>query len=283
MVYAVDFGRGVEDAWSSVAAFVPKLVAFLLILLIGWLVAKSVEKILDKVLERVGFDRWVERGGIKRALANSKYDASSILGRLVYYAILLFTLSVAFGVFGPNPISTYLGAVIGYLPKLFVAILILVIASAIAAAVKGLIENTLGGLSYGKVLANAASALILVIGVTAALNQLQIATAVVNAVLYAALAAIAGIAIVAVGGGGIRPMQQRWERALTRYDQEKPRIAEQARQAPSARQQAQLAYQQAQPNAGRQGGYADSSTAAGYPVDGATVAQDQHGTDYPQR
>lgn len=83
MVQAVDFAAGVEDAWSAVAAFVPKLVAFLVILLIGWLVAKAVEKILDKALERVGFDRWVERGGVKRALANSRYDASSILGRLV--------------------------------------------------------------------------------------------------------------------------------------------------------------------------------------------------------
>ena len=61
MVLAVDYGQGVSDAWSTVATFIPKLVAFLVILLIGWLVAKAVEKILDKVLERVGFDRWVER------------------------------------------------------------------------------------------------------------------------------------------------------------------------------------------------------------------------------
>ena len=270
MVQAVDFGRGVEDAWSTVANFIPKLVAFLVILLIGWLIAKAVEKVLDKVLERVGFDRWVERGGIKRALQNSKYDASSILGRIVYYAILLFTLSTAFGVFGPNPISTYLAAVVGYLPKIFVAILILVIASAIAAAVKGLIENTLGGLSYGRLLANIASAVILVIGVVAALNQLQIATAVVNAVLYAALAAIAGIAIVAIGGGGIRPMQQRWERALAGYDAEKPRIAEQVRRAPSPRQQAGQAYQQAQPSGGYQ-------PVASPTTDGATQVQGPYG------
>lgn len=268
MVQAVDFGQGVEDAWSTVANFIPKLVAFLVILLIGWLIAKAVEKILDKVLERIGFDRWVERGGIKRALANSKYDASSILGRIVYYAILLFTLSTAFGVFGPNPISAYLAAVVAYLPKVFVAILILVIAAAIAAAVKGLVENTLGGLSYGRVLANIASAVILVIGVVAALNQLQIATAVVNAVLYAALAAIAGIAIVAVGGGGIRPMQQRWERTLSRYDEEKPRIAEHTRRAPSTRQQAAEAYQQAQPR---------SADGHGYPTtDGATQVADPY-------
>jgi hypothetical protein len=279
VVQAVDFGRGVEDAWSTVAAFVPKLVAFLVILLIGWLVAKAVEKILDKVLERVGFDRWVERGGIKRALANSKYDASSILGRIVYYAILLFALSTAFGVFGPNPISAYLAAIVGYLPKIFVAILILVIAAAIAAAVKNLIENTLGGLSYGRLLATIASVVILVIGVTAALNQLQIATAVVNAVLYAALAAVAGIAIVAIGGGGIRPMQQRWERALGRYDAEKPVLAQQARQAPSVRQQAQQAYQQAQPD------QPDQPDQYGYPTtDGATAAPtQQYGGGYPQR
>jgi hypothetical protein len=150
--------------------------------------------------------------------------------------------------------------VIAYLPRLCAAVLILVIAAAIAAAVRTLIENTLGGLSYGRVLATAASVLILVIGVTAALNQLQIAPAVVNAVLYAGLAAIAGIAIVAVGGGGIRPMQQRWERALTRYDAEKPRIAEQTRRAPSARLQAEQAYAQARQADGRHPG--DGSTAA---------------------
>ena len=285
MVLAVDFGQGVENAWSSVVGFVPKLVAFLVILLIGWLVAKAVEKILDKVLERIGFDRWVERGGIKRALANSKYDASSILGRIVYYAILLFTLSTAFGVFGPNTVSAYLAAVVGYLPKLFVAILILVIAAAVAAAVKGLIENTLGGLPYGRILANAASVLILVIGAVAVLNQLQIATPVVNAVLYAALAAAAGIAVVAIGGGGIRPMQQRWERALERYDTEKPRIAQQARQAPSVRDQAQQAYQQADPRGtpprtpgvGHPGGHPDGGYPAGgltgHPAGGATSVQ----------
>ncbi len=264
MVLAVDYGQGVSDAWSAVATFIPKLVVFLLILLVGWLVAKAVEKILGKVLQRVGFDRWVERGGVKRALAGSRYDAAGILGRIVFYTILLFTLSVAFGVFGPNPISNYLGAVISYLPRLFVAILSLIVAAAIAAAVKGLIQNTIGGLSYGNLVANVASVLILLIGVVAALNQLEIAPAVVNAVLYAALAALAGIAIVAVGGGGIRPMQQRWERALARYDEEKRRIAEHVRQAPSVRQQAERAAAAARPTQDGSGS-GSGATAVDYP------------------
>ena len=227
-----------ENALDDVVAFLPRLLGFLLILIVGYIVAKAIEKILNKVLQRVGFDRLVERGGVKQVLARSQYDASSILGRIVFYAIMLFVLSTAFGVFGPNPISDYLVAVIAYLPKVFVAILILVIASAIAAGAKGLIQNSLGGLSYGRIIANAVSALILALGVIAALNQLEIATNVVNAVLYAFLVAIVGVVIVAVGGGGIKPMTARWEQTLARYDEEKPKVAEEVRNAPSIREQA---------------------------------------------
>lgn len=102
------------------------------------------------------------------------------------------------------------------------AILILVLAAAIAAAVKGLIQNSLGGLSYGKALANAASAVVLALGVIAVLGQLHVAENVVNALLYATLTAIVGVVIVAVGGGGIKTISQRWENVAASYDAEKP-------------------------------------------------------------
>ena len=246
MAEAIDYQSGLDSAWSNIATFIPKFVVFLLILIIGYFIAKAVSKILARVLQRVGFDDLVERGGVKKALAKSEYDAAGILGKIVFYAIMLFVLSTAFGVFGPNPISDYLRAVISYLPLVFVAILILVVAAAVAAAVKGLIQNSLGGLSYGKTLANAASAVILALGVIAALGQLHVAENVVNAVLYATLAAIVGVVVVAVGGGGIKTMSQRWENAAAGYDAEKPRIAEAARNAPSVKDQAAQAKQQAQ-------------------------------------
>ncbi|MDQ4037993.1 MAG: hypothetical protein M3313_06520 [Actinomycetota bacterium] len=224
----MDIKQSFTNLLDTVVQFLPKLAGFLLILIIGYLVAKVLEKILTKVLQKVGFDRLVERGGVKKALAKSEYDAAGILGRLVFYTVMLFVLSTAFGVFGDNPISTYLAAVVGYLPKVFVAILIVVIAAAVAAGVKGLIQSTMGGLSYGNVLANAASILILALGIIAALNQLQIAENVVNAVLYASLAAIVGIVIVAVGGGGIGPMRSRWESALAKVETEAPRVKAQA-------------------------------------------------------
>jgi hypothetical protein len=224
-----EFMSGLGEAWAAVAAFVPKLVAFLLILLIGWFVAKAIGRITDRVLERIGFDGWVERGGVKKALARSRYDASDLLSRIVYYIVLLFVLQLAFGVFGPNPISELLQGVIAYLPKVFAAILIIVVGSAIGAAVKEIVEASLGGLPYGRGLAIGAGTAILVIAAFAALDQLEIAPAIVQGLFYALLAIVVGSAVVAIGGGGIPTMRRYWERTADRAEAESPAIVEQAR------------------------------------------------------
>ncbi len=210
------------DGLRTVAVFIPQLLLFLVIMLIGWLVAKGLRKLTDAVLERLHFDRAVERGGIGRALAQSKYDASDLIAMLVYYAVLLITLQLAFGVFGPNPVSGLLAGIVAFLPRIAVAIIIVVVASAIASAVKDLITGAMGGLSYGRVLATIASVFIIALGVIAALSQMGIAIAVTLPVLVAVLATVGGILVVGVGGGLVRPMQQRWERWLTRAEQETP-------------------------------------------------------------
>jgi hypothetical protein len=86
----------------------------------------------------------------------------------------------------------------------------------------------MGGLSYGRMLATLASVSIIAIGIFAALSELQIATPIVNGLFYALLAIIAGSAIVAIGGSGIGPMRRVWERALSRVEEEGPRLRAQA-------------------------------------------------------
>jgi ABC-type multidrug transport system fused ATPase/permease subunit len=222
----MDFPAVLQDGLAAVIAFVPLALLFLLILVVGLIVAKVISKALDKLLEKVGFDRLVERGGIKKALAGSK--------------------QFAFGVFGPNPVSDLLQGIIGFLPKIIVAIIIVVIASAIAAGAKGLIQNTLGGLSYGKLLGNVVAVFILFLGITAALNQIEVATTVTTPILIAVLAIIAGVIIVGAGGGLIKPMQARWEAMLTKAEEEAPKIQQHAQNAPSVQQQAKQAQQKAQ-------------------------------------
>ncbi|TCC00201.1 hypothetical protein E0H26_00380 [Micromonospora zingiberis] len=234
-----NFGDAVGETLRSILLFLPRAVAFVAILVAGWLIAKAVLKIVDRLLERVGFDRAVERGGIRRALAHSRYDASDIVARLAYYGVLLLTLYLAFGIWGPNPISDLIAGVIAWLPRAFVAIVIVVVAAAIASAVKDIISGALGGLSYGRLLATIASAFILGLGIIAALNQVGVATAVTTPVLIAVLATVGGILVVGVGGGLVRPMQSRWESWLSRAEQESRTITEHARAYSAGRRDAE--------------------------------------------
>jgi MFS family permease len=233
----VDLTGGLEQAWAGFITFMPKLLLAIVILVVGYLVAKFVCRLFNNLLERVGFDRLVERGGIKRALSKTRYDASDLLSKVIFYTVFLFVLQLAFGVFGPNPISDLLTRLIAFLPNLFAAVIIVVIASAIGAAVKDILQATLAGFTFGRVVASAAAFIIIATGIFAALNQIQIAPAIVNGLFYAMLAIIAGSAIIAIGGGGIGPMRGQWEKALGRLEQEAPRVRERLQHAPQIAQE----------------------------------------------
>ena len=113
----------------------------------------------------------VERGGIQRALSRTQYHASSLIAKIVFYALLLFVVHLAFDVFGSNPVSDLMTSIIAFLPNLFVALVIVVLAALIATAVKDIVQATLAGLTYGKFLANLAAIAIVTTGIFAALSE----------------------------------------------------------------------------------------------------------------
>src|SRR5437016_5275122 len=131
---SIDLSTGLEQAWTNFVTFVPNLLLAIVILVVGYFVARLLCRLFSALLERVGFQKIVERSGVNRALARTQYDASHLLGKVVFYAIMLFVLQFAFGIFGPNPVSAMFTAVIAFLPKLFAAVLIVIVVSAIAAA-----------------------------------------------------------------------------------------------------------------------------------------------------
>jgi hypothetical protein len=225
---AIDIQQGLSEAWERIATFVPKFLGFLAILIIGYFVAKIVARIVDRLLERVGFDGWVERGALKTALERSRFDASDILSVITFWAIFLLALQLAFGVFGPNPVSDLIKGIIAYLPNLFAAVVILVIVAALAKVVTDLLSAALGAVSGGEWIARGAGIAILVIGIFAALNQLEIAPAIVNGLFYALLAIIVGVAIVAFGGGGIQTARRYWEQVSRRAEMKASEIQQEA-------------------------------------------------------
>jgi hypothetical protein len=153
-------------------------------------------------------------------------------------------------VFGPNPVSVLLAQIVGWLPRAIVAIVIVVVAAAVANALRELVGSALGGLSYGQLVARIVQVFVLALGVIAALNQIGVATAVTTPVLIAVLATVGGVIVVGVGGGMVRPMQQRWDRWLNRAEEEFPnaRTREEAYQ--RGREDAMLAQEQSATQSG---------------------------------
>jgi hypothetical protein len=214
-------GDGLSDMWRSVLLFIPTALAFAAIVLIGYVAARLLRTATAKGLAKAGLDR--------TRFLSATLTPSDLCAKIVFYAVLLFALQLAFGLWGPNPVSDLLTAVIAWLPRAFVAIVIIVVAVAVARAAADLITSALGGLTYARILARAVSVVIVTLGVIAALDQVRIATSVTRPLLIAVLATVAGVVIVGVGGGLIRPMQSRWEVWLDRAGAESATIRDHAR------------------------------------------------------
>jgi hypothetical protein len=198
--------------WRTLATTAPKAALFLAILAVGYVVARVISSAITRLLLRAGFNRLTDKAGLNKLIGGSYPNV--LVGKLAFFSVLLIVLQLAFGVFGPNPISTLITSVIAFLPRLAVAIALVVVAGVIASKVRDLIVATIGGLSYAGVLATAAKVFVIALGVIAALNQVGVALTVTMPVLIAVLATVAGILIVGAGGGLIKPAQARWERLL---------------------------------------------------------------------
>lgn len=214
----MDISQSFQTLMNQLASFLPKALAFVVTIIIGWIVAKLVRKVVTKLLARIGLDRVAERGGLRRF--TGKYTMSEMVGLLVYAAIWLLTLQLGFGFFGANPVSQMINAVIAFLPQLFVALIIMVVAFAVANMVFDLVSNAMSAVSYGRPLARIAQVAIIAIAGVAALNQIGVATTVTMPVLITVLAMVAGVVVVGVGGGLIAPMRARWERILDNAESE---------------------------------------------------------------
>lgn len=215
-VRRVDVGTELTEVWNSMLLFVPRLIGCAGILMLGWLLARFVLRLAIRLLDRFGFDQVVQRGGLGRLVARTRYRPATVVARLAYYLLLLFTLRLAFAIWGPNPAHDLVEAVVGWLPQAFVALVVVAVSVVIGNAVHDLITDALGRVSYGRLLADVVSLLVIGLGVIAAFVQTGVARAVTVPVLVALLATVAGILVVGIGGGLVGPMRVRWEQWLRR-------------------------------------------------------------------
>ena len=215
---AIEWSQGIEDAWSDVAAFIPKLVGAIAVFVIGWIVAKIVRKVIVKVLNTIKLDTYVDKAGLGAPLERAGYPNSvDLIGKIIYFALMLLVIQLTVGVFGDTAISAAIDDMVAFIPKLIVAIVIIIITGVIANAVRELMSPAVKHLSAGGLLTKAAFVAIWMIGAFAALDQLEVAADIVDTLFQTIVYSLGFIIVIKFGVGGVWAARDRFWPAV--YDQ----------------------------------------------------------------
>jgi hypothetical protein len=202
--FAVSIGDSLQQGLDGFFGFLPNLLGFLVILLIGFIVARVVKGIIAKALEKLGVDRTLRSGQTGQWVEKVSPGASPsrLIGAVAFWFIFLFAISAAIAALQIPALTAFVADVQRFLPNIIVAVLIFVAAGAISGAVGGLVAKTMGDTPTGKIVGTVVPVLVMGIAFFMILNQLQIAPQIVTVTYTALIGAIAlGLAL-AFGLGG---------------------------------------------------------------------------------
>ena len=197
------------SVWSKVAGFIPNLIAALIILVIGYFVARFIGFLLARILNKIGFDSLTSKVGVTEVLKKSgiKLNPSDIIGALGFWIIMLTFLVTATESLGLPRVSATIDEVVLYLPRVIAAAIIIIVGLFLANFLRDLVRSSAEsvGLAYAKPLATAAYAVLFVVILSLSVNQLEIETELLNWVL-SILVAAAGLALALSLGLGSREL-----------------------------------------------------------------------------
>src|SRR5215210_7177111 len=199
-------------------AFVPQLIGAIIILIIGYIVARILQSVVARLLQAIGFDRWMERGGIKQFFdrAQTRETPATVLGKLVFWFVFIIAITMAADALGIRQVSEVLAQLIAYIPSIIAAILILVLAALLANFLAGIVRGATGS----DLLASIARYAIIVYAAFAAITQLGIAVQLTAPTFLIILGAVALAAALAFGIGGREVARDILEKAYNRGQEE---------------------------------------------------------------
>lgn len=211
--WGVSIFNALSNAVNLILTFIPRVIGFLVILIVGLIVATLVSKAVTFLLRKVGFDRMANRIGLSRfeQRMGVSLDPAGVLGKIVYWFLVLIFLVPATDALGLPTVSNILNALVAYIPNVFVAILVLFLGTLAATFVADLVRGATATANVGNPSIFAGVARWSIIGFAAlvALEQLQIAPALINELFGAMVLAVAIAFGLAFGLGG-QDAARRW-------------------------------------------------------------------------
>jgi len=210
MVPVRDWGDAVltsiAQALALLLAAIPKIIGFVIILVIGWFVAALVAKGVSAVLRSTRFNDMSQRSGFAGFVRRTGVDTdpTEFVADIAKWFIRLITLVVGFDALGLPAVSDILRQLLLWLPNLAVAIVVLVIGGLAANALAGLVRGATAEADIGhpELLANIARVAVWTFAIVVAVNQIGIARELVNTLFMATVGAVALALGLAFGIGG---------------------------------------------------------------------------------
>jgi hypothetical protein len=204
-----DFGEAVLAAFTTaMASFfnaIPLVLGALLLLIVGWILSSVLAGLVRRVVRGTGIDRrFADHGAAVYGDAADRFPPSRVLAEVVRWGIRLVFIVAAANALNLPQVSQFLNQVILWLPNLFVAIVILLIAPLLGRFLRGLIETGAGqmGFANARVLGRLAEVAVIAFAVLIAVDQLGIAANILNVLVIGVVGALALAFGLAFGLGG---------------------------------------------------------------------------------
>jgi hypothetical protein len=199
----VDVFDRLRDALAQIGRLLPPLLYAVIILGAGFFVARLLERIVDTFLVRVQFDRSAARWGVTEAVerTGTRLDPARAVGKLLFWLVMLIVILLAASALGVQNISDVFGNLVNYIPSIFAAIIVIVLGLVLGEFVRALILASAGAVEGVPTLATVAKAMIIVISVFMALQQIGVAGEIVTTAFTLILGAGALAVALAFGLG----------------------------------------------------------------------------------
>jgi hypothetical protein len=195
-----------QNLWMGFANFVPNLIAAIVVLSIGLIVAAGLGALVEKIFEGLRLDTFLEKVGLKPFFerAGLRLRASYFLGRLVYWFIVIAFLLAVSQTLGLYALSLFLTNVVNYLPNVIAAVLIMLAALILAGFLRRVVTASVmsAKLHAARFLGSLTWWSVVVFGLLAALQQLNIASAIIQTLVTGFIAMLALAGGLAFGLGG---------------------------------------------------------------------------------
>ena len=190
---------------SQISQFLVNVLLVVIILIIGWIIAKIIKTLVTKLLRAIKLDQLSDRIDLDNILAKGgiSYSLSELIGVMCYWLALLITFVVAVNAIGLTVAADLLNRIVLYVPNIIAAVFILILGMFVATLLSNIVKTVANnaGVSQAKLLGKIAEVLVLIFAVVIAVEQLGIAARIISLSITVILASVGLGAALAFGLG----------------------------------------------------------------------------------